>query len=222
MIEGIFGWLTGIVTAIINTLGYWGIMAASALEAACIPLPSEIIFPFSGYLVSTGHFTLWAVMFWGMLGQLAGSLLAYYVGWFGGIPLLRKYGKYILIKEKEIDHSHEWFERHGEAAVFFGRLLPVVRTFISLPAGIARMNIWKFIIYTALGCFPWLLALTYTGVLLGVHWMVIKKFFLEFKVFVIAGLLILLAWWIWNHLKKKNGNNSDNRNNGNKAKNQQI
>ncbi|MCD6310678.1 MAG: DedA family protein [Candidatus Eremiobacteraeota bacterium] len=208
MIEEILAWLTGIVMAIINTLGYWGVMIASALESACIPLPSEIIFPFSGYLVSSGHFTFWAVIFWGMIGQILGSLLAYWVGIVGGIPLLRRYGKYILIREKEIDHAHAWFERYGEAAVFFGRLLPVVRTFISLPAGIARMNIWKFLVYTALGCLPWLIALTYAGVLLGDHWVDIKKFFIEFKTFVIAGLLILLAWWVWSHLRKNEARNN--------------
>lgn len=200
----IIAFLVNIVIAIITKFGYWGVMVASALESACIPLPSEVIFPFSGFVVHQGHFNFWLVIFYGMIGQLLGSLLAYYVGFFGALPLLVKYGKYILIKEKEIKHTHEWFEKHGESAVFFGRILPVIRTFISLPAGVAKMDIWKFIIFTTLGCLPWLIALTYSGVFLGQNWVKIKTVFLEFKVVIIAVLLILLAIWIYHHVRNKN------------------
>lgn len=193
--------LVKIVEAIISSLGYYGVMIASALESACIPLPSEIIFPFSGYLVYKGVFSFWGVIFWGMLGQIAGSVLTYVIGFYGGIPFLKKYGKYFFIKEKEIEHAHAWFEKYGDSAIFWSRLLPVIRTFISLPAGVVRMNFWKFLIYTTIGCFPWLVALTYSGLYLGANWLEVKDFLFKFKEVIILILACGIIYWFYIHMK---------------------
>lgn len=201
--------LMRIVESIITTLGYPGIMIASALESACIPLPSEIIFPFSGYMVFKGVFTFWGVIFWGMLGQILGSVAAYLAGYYGAIPVLKKYGKYVFIKEHEIENSHKWFEKYGDSAIFWSRLLPVIRTFISLPAGIAKMNFWKFLIYTTLGCLPWLIALTYSGVYLGANWLEVKDFLFKFKEAILLILAAGIIYWFYIHVKNKKNNNKN-------------
>ncbi|MFH1453412.1 MAG: DedA family protein [Armatimonadota bacterium] len=216
--EQILKVLIQITEAIITKLGYPGVMIASALESACIPLPSEIIFPFSGYLAYKGVFTFWNVIIWGMIGQILGSLLAYAVGYYGAIPFLKRYGKYVFIKEHEIENAHKWFEKYGDMAIFWSRLLPVIRTFISLPAGIAKMNIWKFLIYTTIGCLPWLIALTYAGVYLGANWLKVKDFLFSFKEIIIVVLIIGIVYWFYIHLKKKKNsknveNNLKNQNN---------
>ena len=143
--SGLIEWLIEVlgrfVIATISTFGYTGIVITMAIESACIPLPSEIIMPFSGYLVSTGQFSLLGVTLAGAIGNVLGSLVAYYVGVWGGRPFVERYGRYVLISQHDVDLADRWFAKHGEAAVLIGRLLPVVRTFISLPAGIARMDI---------------------------------------------------------------------------------
>jgi len=203
MVAQILDFLKLIVENIILTLHYPGVMLASAIESACIPLPSEVIFPFSGFLVAQGKFSFFWVMFYGMLGQVLGSLLAYAIGWYGALPLLIKYGKYVLIKEKEIHHAQEWFHKYGEGAVFWGRLLPVIRTFISLPAGVARMNLGKFLAYTIVGCAPWLWVLTFAGVKLEDNWERIKDYTHALDAVVILGILALIAWWIISIRRKK-------------------
>lgn len=204
--HAIFNFLMQIVESIITKLGYPGIMIASALESACIPLPSEIIFPFSGYMVFKKVFTFWGVIFWGMVGQILGSVIAYVVGYYGAIPVLKKYGKYVFIKEHDIDNAHKWFEKYGDAAIFWSRVLPVIRTFISLPAGIAKMNFWKFLIYTIIGCLPWLIALTYAGVYLGANWLEVKDFLFKFKEVIIVILVIGIIYWFYIHLKNNRKN----------------
>lgn len=143
--SGLIEWLIEVlgrfVIATISTFGYTGIVITMAIESACIPLPSEIIMPFSGYLVSTGQFSLVGVTLAGAIGNVLGSLVAYYVGVWGGRPFVERYGRYVLVSQHDVDLADRWFAKHGEAAVLIGRLLPVVRTFISLPAGIARMDI---------------------------------------------------------------------------------
>lgn len=185
------------VTEFISALGYWGLAIGMAIESANIPLPSEIILPFGGYLVSTGRLTFWGAVMAGTLGGLGGSIVSYYIGLLGGRPFLQKYGRYVGISEKHFIQAERWFERYGEATVFFTRLMPVIRTFISLPAGIARMNIWRFIIYSFLGSLPWSILLVYLGVKLGQHWDALKPWFHRLDVIVAAGILALLAyWWI--------------------------
>src|SRR3989475_10075553 len=147
MIGRIIETLSVIIVATISRLGYAGIVLLMAIESACIPLPSEIIMPFSGYLVSTGRFNLWAVGVAGAFGCVVGSLVAYWVGMYGGRPLIEKYGRYVLISRHDLDLADRWFARYGEAIIFTSRLLPVIRTFIAFPAGVARMNLTRFVLY---------------------------------------------------------------------------
>ncbi len=204
MIARIIEILSGFIVAVISALGYWGVALLMAIESACIPLPSEIIMPFSGYLVYTGRFNLWAVGVAGAVGCVLGSWVAYWVGMYGGRPLIERYGRYILISHHDLDLADRWFTRYGEAIVFASRLLPVIRTFIAFPAGVARMNLTKFTVYTFLGSLPWCLGLAYVGQLLGEQWdknEMLKAWFHRFD-FVIGIIGVLFAgWWIWRHIK---------------------
>src|SRR5215468_8911535 len=148
MIARILEVLTAFIIATISTLGYGGIVLLMAIESACIPLPSEVIMPFSGYLVYLGRFSLWAVSLAGAVGCVVGSLVAYWLGMYGGRPLIERFGRYVLVSHRDLDLADRWFSRYGEAIVFASRLLPVVRTFIAFPAGIARMNLTRFVVYT--------------------------------------------------------------------------
>ncbi len=183
-------------------MGYPGIIFLMAIESACIPLPSEIIMPFSGYLVFRGDFSLLWVGLAGAVGCVAGSIPAYYLGLYGGRPLIERYGKYVLVSHHDLDLADRWFQRYGDWAIFFSRLLPVVRTFISFPAGVARMNFSRFIIYTFVGSFPWCLGLAYAGMKLGQKWDTLGHYFHEFD--LVIGILIALGIviYIWRHLKK--------------------
>jgi membrane protein DedA with SNARE-associated domain len=196
--------LSAFIVATISTLGYGGVALLMAIESACIPLPSEIIMPFAGYLVYKGQFNLWAVGVAGAIGCVVGSWVAYYVGLYGGRPLIEKYGRYVLLSSQDLDLADRWFARYGEVIVFASRLLPVVRTFIAFPAGIARMNVTRFTLYTFLGSLPWCIGLAYVGQLLGEQWdknETLKTWFHRFDFLI--GILIVLAvvWWVWRHLK---------------------
>jgi membrane protein DedA with SNARE-associated domain len=197
--------LSVIIIAVISTLGYGGVVLLMAIESACIPLPSEIIMPFSGYLVSTGQFNLWLVGIAGAVGCVLGSIVAYYVGMYGGRPLIEKYGRFVLISHHDLDLADRWFGKYGEAIIFFSRLLPVIRTFIAFPAGIARMRMSRFIIYTFLGSLPWCIGLAYVGQKLGEQWNkneTLKNLFHRFD-FVIGILIVIAAaLWIWRHLRQ--------------------
>lgn len=188
---------------LIESLGYWGIFLAMTIESACIPLPSEIIMPFAGYVVWEGKMTLWGITLAGTLGNLFGSLIAYYVGLKGGRPLLEKYGKYILITKSKLNLADEWFAKYGHEAVLISRLLPGLRTFISLPAGITQMDLKKFIIYTIVGSLPWCFALGYIGVLMGPHWEVIKSYMHIFDLIVGIGVVVFLAYLLYHYRGKE-------------------
>ncbi len=193
--------LSNFVISVIEQLGYTGVFVAMGLESACIPLPSEVIMPFAGYVVWKGELTLIGVTLAGTAGSLAGSLVAYSVGGYGGLPLLERYGKYVLIRKSELDRAHAWFGRYGETTVFVSRLLPIVRTFISLPAGVARMDVKKFSLYTVLGSLPWCFGLAYVGVLLGPHWSDLEALFRYLDIVVIAGIIGLVGYLIY-HRKR--------------------
>jgi len=204
MIGRIIEILSVLIVATISRLGYAGIVLLMAIESACIPLPSEIIMPFSGYLVYTGRFNLWLVGIAGAFGCVVGSLAAYWAGMHGGRPLIEKYGRYVLISRHDLDLADRWFDRFGEMIVFASRLLPVIRTFIAFPAGVARMNLKKFVIYTFAGSLPWCIGLAYVGQRLGKEWdtnPTLKTLFHRFD-FVIGIVIVLAAaWWIWRHIK---------------------
>jgi membrane protein DedA with SNARE-associated domain len=204
MIARIIEPLSVFIVATISRLGYAGVVLLMGIESACIPLPSEIIMPFSGYLVYMGRFNLWAVGIAGAFGCVVGSLVAYWVGFYGGRPLIAKYGRYVLISSHDLDIADRWFDRFGEIIVFASRLLPVIRTFIAFPAGVARMNLKKFVIYTFAGSLPWCIGLAYVGQKLGEKWdkdPTLKTLFHRFD-FIIAIFLALAAtWWVWRHIK---------------------
>jgi membrane protein DedA with SNARE-associated domain len=184
---------------LIESLGYWGIFLGMTIESACIPLPSEIIMPFAGYVVWEGKMTLWGITLAGTLGNLAGSLIAYYIGLKGGRPLLEKYGKYILITKSKLNLADEWFEKYGHEAVLIGRMLPGVRTFISLPAGITHMDLKKFILYTFIGSLPWCFVLGYIGVLMGPQWETIKSYMHIFDLIVGIGVVAFLVYLLYHY-----------------------
>lgn len=204
MVAKIIGILSSFIIATISTLGYTGIVLLMAIESACIPLPSEIIMPFSGYLVSRGEMNLWAVGVAGAVGCVLGSWVAYYAGMYGGRPFIEKYGRYILLSRHDLDLADRWFAKYGELIVFTARLLPAIRTFIAFPAGVARMNMTRFTIYTFAGSLPWCLGLAYVGQKLGEQWdkdETLKTWFHRFDFLIgIAGLL-LVGWWVWRHIK---------------------
>ena len=196
MVTAVLEALGRFIISVISHGGYLGIVLLMGIESACIPLPSEIIMPFSGYLASVGRFQLSLVALAGAFGSNVGSLAAYYVGAMGGRPLVEKYGRYVLVTRQDLELADRWFERYGDRAVFFARLLPLVRTFIALPAGVARMNVLRFHIYTFLGSLPWCWALAYAGLKLGERWMVLRGYFHRFDMLI--GLVILLGgvWFI--------------------------
>ena len=190
-----------------GAIGYLGVGAAMAIESAMIPLPSELILPFAGFMVSdrsqieplTGtQWSFWIVVTVATIGNTVGSLVGYFIGAYGGRPFLERWGRYLLIRPHEIELADHFFQRYGSATAFFSRMLPVVRTFISFPAGVARMPLGKFILYSTLGAFPWSVALVFAGEQLGARWVDIRHalqpFDLAIALAVIAGVLLFI-WW---------------------------
>ena len=188
---------------LIENLGYWGVFIGMTLESACIPIPSEVIMPFAGFVVYEGKMTLIGITVVGALGNLFGSLLAYFVGLKGGRPFMEKYGKYILITHNRLEMAEDWFKKYGHEAVLISRVLPGVRTFISLPAGIAHMDLKKFIIYTFLGSLPWCFILGYIGVQLGPEWKVIKGYFSIIDKIVVIVIICFFAYLLYKYKFKK-------------------
>jgi membrane protein DedA with SNARE-associated domain len=198
--------LASLIVATISSLGYAGIVVLMAIESACIPLPSEIIMPFSGYLVFTGRFDLVLVATAGAIGCNLGSSIAYAVGYYGGRPLVQKWGRYVLISHHDLALVDRFFTRFGSLTVFLCRLLPVVRTFIALPAGIARMPQLKFQLYTFLGSWPWCFALAYIGLRLGERWdsdPALRDFFHRFDAAIVVVTLIGAIWYVRRHWKHR-------------------
>ncbi|BDG59267.1 DedA family protein [Caldinitratiruptor microaerophilus] len=189
MIDALIQALVGFL----DRAGPGGIFLAMALESACFPLPSEVVLPFAGFLVARGRMGFWEAVTWATLGQLVGSWAAYVAGRYGGRPFLERYGRYVFLREHELAVAERWFARWGEVTAFFSRLLPGVRTFISLPAGIARMPLGRFTLYSALGVLPWTAALVWTGVKLGENWEALRAYFHYLDAVVVAAAFILLA-----------------------------
>jgi membrane protein DedA with SNARE-associated domain len=206
MTEKILAYLVQFVTHVIDSGGYAGIVALMAIESACIPLPSEIIMPFAGYLVYKGSFNLLWVATAGALGCNLGSVVAYWIGAKGGRPLVERYGKWILMSHHDLDRMTYFFTKYGSITVLLGRLLPVVRTFIAFPAGIARMPQLRFHVYTFVGSWPWCLALAYAGKKLGESWndphSSFHELFHRFHTVVLVLLVAAVVWFAWSHLQR--------------------
>jgi membrane protein DedA with SNARE-associated domain len=203
MVTTILEHLGRFIVAVISAGGYAGIVGLMAIESACIPLPSEIIMPFSGYLVAQGRFHLWAVAVAGAVGCNVGSLVAYEVGAWGGRPLVERYGRWVLVSRHDLQLADRFFARYGEAAVFIARLLPVVRTFIALPAGVARMNRWRFHLYTFLGSLIWCWVLAYAGLKLGPRYLLLRAYFHRFDLVIGVVLLAGVVWFVYSRWKNR-------------------
>ncbi|MDE3189031.1 MAG: DedA family protein [Acidobacteriota bacterium] len=205
MSERILAFLVQFITRVIDMGGYAGIVALMGIESACIPLPSEIIMPFAGYLVYLGHFSLFWVATMGAIGCNLGSVVAYWIGAKGGRPLVERYGKWVLMSHHDLERMTWFFQKYGSITVLLARLLPVVRTFIAFPAGIAKMPQWRFHIYTFVGSWPWCFGLAYVGMKLGEKWHTDPRFeqaFHRFHLVVEIALVAGIVWFVWAHINR--------------------
>ena len=205
MIHSLEQVLLSVIHQVYDTIGWGGVVFLMAVESAAIPFPSELIMPLAGWLLVLERGGGWGALvmagFYGALGNLLGSWFAYWISLKAGRPLLLKYGKYVLISVDEIERTERWFNRYGDPAVFFARLLPVVRTFISVPAGLARMNLLKFSIYTFAGSYPWSLGLAYGGYLLGENWETLRSAMRPFDIPIIILIVLAGGWFIFRRIK---------------------
>lgn len=199
--------LSEFAISVIEKFGYAGITFLMFLESSFIPIPSEIVMPFAGFVASKGSLNFWVVILCGVLGQMLGATALYLFGKWEGRPLLEKYGKYILVRKKDIDHADRLFEKHGEVIVLVGRLLPGIRMIVSLPAGISRMNYLKFLAYSTLGIIPFTLALAYLGVKLGENWSELKGYFHYIEALIVIVLVYFVYKYVKSHLKKRSEKN---------------
>ncbi|HEY4253143.1 MAG TPA: DedA family protein [Roseomonas sp.] len=204
MLEPLLTALAAWITSVILAAGYAGVAALMAIESACIPLPSEIIMPFAGYLVSTGHFSLVGAATAGAIGCNIGSTIVYFLASRGGHAAILRWGRYVLISPKEVAWAERFFDRYGTPTVFIGRLLPVVRTFIALPAGLARMPQLRFQAYTFIGSWLWCYALAYIGAALGERWNsdpTLRGILHKLDAVIVVAVLALAAWFVWHRLR---------------------
>lgn len=193
---------TGLIQ-FISDLGIWGIFIGMIIESACIPLPSEVIMLYGGYMVHQGTLSFVGVVTAGVIGNVLGSLLMLWIGARFGRPFVEKYGKYILFNYKHLEQADRWFEKYGDWATFFGRILPIIRTFISLPAGIAKMKPGRFTLFTLLGCIPWNLALTYFGVKLGQNWEKAQSYLHPLTYIIALIVVILIIRFVYRLIKER-------------------
>jgi len=205
MIDQVITTLATWIVEVISAAGYFGVVILMAIESACIPLPSEVIMPFAGYLVTTGRFSLVGAATMGALGCNIGSTVAYYVAASGGRAAIERWGRYILVSRHELERAERFFARYGAVTVFICRLLPVVRTFIAFPAGLARMPMLKFQIYTFVGSWPWCFGLAYVGMVLGARWdsdPELRRLFHETDALILLVLIAGFAWFVWSRWRE--------------------
>ncbi len=208
MLSSLVSSVTTFIQHLYSTFGYGGIVVAMALESCLIPLPSEIVMPLAGTLVGTAvasgpHFNLWLVALFGALGSVIGSAVAYWIGALGGRPFVMRYGRYILVSRHDFDVADRWFLTYGSAITFFSRLLPVVRTYISVPAGIARMSFGKFLAYTFLGSLPWCLLLAYIGEQLGPKYTELSTTFRGLDAVIVVAFVALVVLYVVRHVRNE-------------------
>ncbi len=203
MITDLISTLTHFITATIDSLGYVGVTVLMAIESAAIPLPSEIIMPFAGFSVEAGRFTLLGLALAGAAGSVLGSLVTYAVGFYGGRPLIQKYGRWVLISEADLAATERFFARFGKWSSFVGRLIPVVRTFISIPAGIGKEPLGQFAAAAFVGSFVWSYFLAWLGLKLGSNWHSLETYFRKFDIVILAIGLIFVVYWIHRHWKHR-------------------
>ncbi len=188
---------------IISSWGYLGVAIMMAISSAAIPLPSELFLPFSGFLIHAGRFSLFGVAFASSIGAVGGSLILYCAGYYGGRPFIEKHAKYFLMSKDDIAKADRFFEKYGDFSNFIGRLLPIVRSFISLPAGIYRSEIKRFIFYTFLGSFIWSFFLAWIGMELGDNWVVIQSYFHQINIVLAALIALGICYFIYRHVRRR-------------------
>ena len=193
-----------------HLIGSWGLPAVfllMLLESACIPIPSEAIMPFAGFAVSEGTLSFVGIVIAGVAGNLVGSWIAYAVGYYGGRPFVERWGKYVLLRPHHLETAQRWFDRYGAPVVFFGRIIPIVSTFISLPAGFGKMNFWKFTIFTVLGCLPWVALLGFIGAKLGSNGEKIRQLLHYADYLVVAAIVAIIVWAVlkWRKVRRSGG-----------------
>jgi membrane protein DedA with SNARE-associated domain len=207
MSEKLLAWLVQFITHVISMGGYAGIIALMGIESACIPLPSEIIMPFAGYVAYLGHMNLYLAAAAGAIGCNLGSAVAYWIGARGGRPLVERYGRWVLMSNDDLLRMVWYFQKYGSVTVLLARLLPVVRTFIAFPAGIAKMNQLRFHLYTFIGSWPWCFGLAWVGMKLGQKWDSDPRFeqaFHRFHLAVEIAIIAAIIWFIWSHINHRN------------------
>ncbi|HTY48007.1 MAG TPA: DedA family protein [Methanomassiliicoccales archaeon] len=199
----IIAWGVEVIKNIISGLGYPGLVLLMGLESACLPIPSEVVMPFAGWLAFNGGFNLVLVVVAGTVGCTLGSVVAYKIGEKGGRPFITRYGKYLFLNQGHVDATERWFKKYGDWAVFGSRLLPIVRTFISLPAGIAKMPFWRFVTLSTLGSLPWCALLAYIGYVLGENWQSLEGSFQEFEILVVVALVAAVAYFFYSRRNRR-------------------
>jgi membrane protein DedA with SNARE-associated domain len=211
LIDALDQFVLPFIDSLYGRFGYIGVVIAMSIESAAIPIPSELILPFAGWSVARGvmepltgsPWTYWGAVVAGVIGNTAGSLVGYAVGAFGGRPLLDRYGRYVLISTHDLDLADRWFARWGDLTVFFSRMLPIVRTFISIPAGIARMPLWRFVLFSVAGAIPWVMLLVWGGLVLGDNWQDIKGALRGLDYLVAAAVILLVVLFVWRHVRAR-------------------
>jgi len=210
--QSIVEWLVQFATDVVGAWGLPGVFVLMTLESACIPIPSEAIMLFAGFAVSEGDMGFWGAVAAGVAGNVVGSWIAYWIGLYGGRPFIDRWGKYVLLRHHHLDLAERWFDRWGAPTVFFSRMLPIVRTFISLPAGMGRMPFWKFTVYTLLGCIPWVIFLTWLGVEAGDNWETIEKQLKWLDYVVVVAIVGVVVWLVVKRARR--GPGADGAENG--------
>ncbi|MEI6765355.1 MAG: DedA family protein [Bacteroidota bacterium] len=200
---GLTAWIAAMATAFISKLGYLGLLILMALESMVAPVPSEAVMPFAGFLISDGKMSFLGVIFFSTLGSIIGSLIGYWMGAAGGRPLVEKWGKYLLLDKSDLDVTEKWFSKRGDVTVFVCRFIPVVRHLISIPAGISKMNLWKFSIYTLIGAGIWNSILTVAGYFLKKNWGEIMKYSHIIDYVVVAVLLLAVIYYVYKFYKNR-------------------
>jgi len=215
MLPPVFDFLNGpvrdLVTQIYSSVGYFGVALWVAIESVIIPIPSELVLPFAGFLVGEGTqiepltgqpWNVILVTLFGTVGATLGALVAYAIGMFGGRPVIERWGRYLGISPEDLDRADDFFDRHGNAAAFFGRMVPVIRSLVSFAAGIAHMPLGRFVVFTFLGSLPWTLLLVVSGVVMGANWEEIGGILKQFEYLILAILAVIALLWIWFRIVK--------------------
>lgn len=195
--------LIGIIVNGISAAGYFGVFVLMALESMIAPVPSEVVMPFAGYLVLQNKMNFWAALLASSLGSIFGSVLSYYMGLYGGRAFVLKYGKYLLVEEWHLKWTENWFSRQGDKTILISRFIPVVRHLISVPAGMAKMSMQKFLMYTLIGASIWNFILLYAGLKLGSHWDKIHKYSKQLDYIFVAVIILFVVYYFWKHSKRK-------------------